>query len=203
MEDLNFYTVDLKYVNFLKESEINKRGKSCVPDMDYTNKGKPKFLCGIVLEINDLNYYVPVSSYTKKQHDNFLIKIDKGRKISSSLRFNYMFPVPGELLKERRISTEPDRHYRNILSQELRHCIKYQDIIRAQAERTYRRVIEGKNPVLKENSCDFVLLEEKCREYLTPQKASLDHSIKETQTNIAKKKYITNNKTLIQTPPVR
>ena len=44
MEKLNFYTVDFKYVDFLKTSEKEKRGFSRVPDMQYGNQ-KVKFLC--------------------------------------------------------------------------------------------------------------------------------------------------------------
>ena len=35
MDKLNFYTVDLRYVNFLKNVEQEKRGFSRVPNMDY------------------------------------------------------------------------------------------------------------------------------------------------------------------------
>lgn len=74
MNKLNFYTVDLQYVNFLKEAEKGKRGFSRIPNMDYGDKGKPKFLCGIVLQINEMDYYVPVTSYKQQKPDNFLIR---------------------------------------------------------------------------------------------------------------------------------
>ena len=51
MDKLNFYSVDLDYVNFLKQAEYEKRGLSRVPNMEYSNKHKPKFLCGIVLQL--------------------------------------------------------------------------------------------------------------------------------------------------------
>ena len=166
MEHLNFYTVDLNYVNFLKSAELKKRGFSRVPNMDYGKQRKPKFLCGIVLQINNQDYYVPVSSYKEKKPDNFLICAANGDVISS-LRFNYMFPVPKELITERRIDTEPDRAYRALLSQELQYCIKNENDIRQLAERTYKRVLLGKNPGLVANSCDFSLLEEQCRVYMS------------------------------------
>ncbi len=92
MEKLNFYTVDLDYVNYLKKVEQDKRGFSRVPNMEYGNLRKPKFLCGIVLQVNNIDYYVPVTSYTQQKPDNFLIKADNGQ-VTSSLRFNYMFPT--------------------------------------------------------------------------------------------------------------
>lgn len=63
MDKLNFYTVDLDYVRYLKQIEMEHRGFSRIPNMDYTNSRKPKLLCGIVLQINNVDYYVPVSSY--------------------------------------------------------------------------------------------------------------------------------------------
>ena len=63
MDKLNFYTVDFEYVKFLKEAEQEYRGFSRVPNVEYGVQRKPKFLCGIVLQINDVDYYVPVTSY--------------------------------------------------------------------------------------------------------------------------------------------
>lgn len=164
MERLNFYTVDLSYVDLLKNAEMKKRGFTRVPNMDYGNNHKPKFLCGIVLQVENIEYYVPVSSCKEQKPDNFLILNAKGQ-VLSSLRFNYMFPVPKEILTERQIDTEPDRAYRSLLAQELLYCRKNQDDILRLAKRTYRRVLLAKNPVLINNSCDFTLLEEVCRSY--------------------------------------
>ena len=89
MEKLNFYTVDLDYVQHLQKAEQEKRGFSRVPNMSYSDKYKQKFLCGIVLQVNDVDYYVPLTSYKQKKPDNFLITADSGQVVSS-LRFNYM-----------------------------------------------------------------------------------------------------------------
>ncbi len=165
MNKLNFYTVDLSYVDFLKNEEMKERGFSRVPNMEYGTGRKQKFLCGVVLTVNQANYFVPVSSYKRQVADNFLIKADNG-EIVSSLRFNYMFPIPLELIHERRIDVEPDVAYRALLSQELRYCIKNQDTIRNFANRTYKRVLLGKDLGLVKNSCDFRLLEKACDFYV-------------------------------------
>ena len=165
MENLNFFTVNLAYVDYLRKAEISTRGFSRVPNMDYGTQRKPKFLCGIVLQVNEKDYYVPVSSFKEQKPDNFLIRAANG-KVVSSLRFNYMFPVPRNLVSERPISTEPDRAYRSLLAQELEYCIKHQDDIRKLATRTYKRVLGGYNPGLIANSCDFQLLEKACLNYV-------------------------------------
>lgn len=169
MDKLNFYTVDLRYVNFLKNAEQEKRGFSRVPNMDYVTQRKPKFLCGVVLQVNSMNYYVPVTSYKQQKPDNFLIKAANGQVVSS-LRFNYMFPVPDQLISVRIIADEPDRSYRALLSQELRYCIKNQETIQHLAERTYKRVLLGKDLGLVANSCDFRLLEQAYSSYIQKEK---------------------------------
>lgn len=164
METINFYFVDSNYVRYLQNAEASVRGRSRVPNMDYGEACKPKFTCGVVLRINDLNYYVPVTSYKRQQRDNFLIYASNGA-VTSSLRFNYMFPVPDGLVTEFRISRLTDPRYKALVAQELRYCIRNEAVIRRLAERTYRRVQLGKDPGLVENSCDFSLLEGKCLAY--------------------------------------
>ena len=75
------------------------------------------------MRIKDIDCYVPVTSYKLQKPDNFLIRASNGQVVSS-LRFNYMFPIPKELVTERTIANEQDRAYRALLSQELRYCIK-------------------------------------------------------------------------------
>ncbi len=171
MDKLNFYTVDLTYVDLLKSAETSKRGFTRVPNMDYGEERKPKFLCGIVLNVGNTDYYVPATSYKQQKPDNFLICSDNGQVVGS-LRFNYMFPVPKELLTERRIDSESDRAYRSLLAQELQYCRKNQEDILHLAERTYKRVLLGKNPGLVANSCDFKLLEEVCSNYISEKSVS-------------------------------
>ena len=184
MDKLNFYTVDLGYVDFLKKAEHEKRGFSRVPNMEYRDKHKPKFLCGIVLQVNNTDYYVPVTSYKQQKPDNFLIKADNGQAVSS-LRFNYMFPIPKGFTSVRSISGEPDRAYRALLSQELRYCIQNQGAIQHLAERTYKRVLLGKDQGLVTNSCDFSLLEQKCVEYTTIQEKKPELTVSDAPSSMA------------------
>ena len=91
MDKLNFFTADFDYVSYLQEAEKKSRGFSRVPHMEYTIGHKQKFLCGVVLQVNGFDYYVPVTSFKQQKPDNFLIAADNGQVVSS-LRFNYMFP---------------------------------------------------------------------------------------------------------------
>ena len=162
---LSFYDVDREYVDYLKQAEIKERGFSCVPDVEYD--GKRKFLCGVVLEVNEHKYYVPVTSYKTKQSENILIIIgkDKHKNVKGSLRFNYMFPVPESCITERIIKNEPDSSRRIFLNAQLRFCINNAKIILNHAKRTYLIVTRELNEGLLSNSCMFKLLENACADY--------------------------------------
>ena len=124
--DLNFYLVKKDYVEYLRSEEKAVRGFTRVPDLKYGYPYKQKFLCGVVVEVNGLSYYVPVTSYKQKKPDNFLI-LSKSGNVVSSLRFNYMIPVPPGSISIREIKNEPDIKYRALLAQELRYCIIHHD----------------------------------------------------------------------------
>lgn len=73
--NIYFYYVKSDYIEYLKDHEITKRGFTCVPNVCYGNT--KKFIFGTVFNIDEINYFVPVSSYSKKQEDVILIKIRK------------------------------------------------------------------------------------------------------------------------------
>ena len=104
--DLFFYDVDADYVKYLKEIETAKRGFTRVPNVQYQKERK--MVCGVVLEINGYKYYVPVSSYKKKQPNNLLIRLedDSFNQVKGSLRFNYMFPVADQYITKRDFNKE-------------------------------------------------------------------------------------------------
>ncbi len=172
MDNLNLYDVDKDYILFLQEAETQHRGFTRVPNMEY--EGEQKFLCGIVLQINGLDYYVPISSYKNKQSESILIIFpdDNYNPIKGSLRFNYMIPVPQNKIKVRVIKDEQRTHRRLFLHKQLEFCNTNVEKIRNQAMRTYKRIINNYNPSLSLNSCDFQFLEQKCMQYVEMQKAA-------------------------------
>lgn len=158
---LKFYEVDGEYIKYLKENADDK-----IPNLEYENH--KKFFCGIVLTINNFNYFAPVSSYNKKAHTVFLI-MDKDRKTKelkpiSSLRFSFMFPCPIEYLNQKDFSKEEEK-YKNLLIKELHYCNENREKIKKLANMVYKL---GLNERSRErfNICDFKKLEEKCLEYI-------------------------------------
>lgn len=158
---LKFYEVDGEYIKYLKENGDDK-----IPNLEYENH--KKFFCGIVLTINNFNYFAPVSSYNKKAHTVFLI-MDKDRETKelkpiSSLRFSFMFPCPIEYLNQKDFSKEEEK-YKNLLIKELHYCNENREKIKKLANMVYKL---GLNERSRErfNICDFKKLEEKCLEYI-------------------------------------
>ncbi len=162
--NLFFYDVDTKYVNYIKKVELEKRGFTRVPDIEYAN-GK-KMVCGVVLEVNGFKYYVPVSSYKIQQSNNILIRLkdDTFNQVKGSLRFNYMFPVDDKYITKRDFSKEnPTR--KEFLRRQWVYCNSIVDDIKKMALDTYNSVIEGKDKGLISASCDFKLLEDAAKKY--------------------------------------
>lgn len=162
---ISFYYVDNEYIQYLKNIELNARGFSCIPNMNYHTNDK--FVYGVVMSIKDLNYYVPFSHYDKQQEDNILIKVNyhKTVKVAGSLRFNYMFPVPKQCLIPVNFSDfAEDRKI--LLRKEYKSCLTLLSKIQKRATKTYQRVISGENKLLNNNSCMFLLLEDACKRYI-------------------------------------
>lgn len=139
--NLKFYEVDGEYIKYLREN-----GDQKIPNIEY-EKHK-KFFCGIVLTINNFNYFAPISSYNKKVHTSFLI-MDKDRetkelKAISSLRFSFMFPCPIEYLSQKDFSKE-DEKYKILLRKELHYCNINRDKIKKKANEVYKLGLNEKN----------------------------------------------------------
>ena len=162
---MDFYIIDEKYIDFLQKYELKHRGITKVPNIKY--KVRDKFSFGAVLNINDIKYYVSVSSFKKRQEANILIIIPGDREeIKGSLRFNYMIPVPDKCLEKLCIKEIDDEKYRTLLNKEYQFCIKNQDKIQKKASQIYSIVTENKKQVLADNSCDFKLLEKAYHKYI-------------------------------------
>lgn len=86
------------YNQYLQRYEKEKRGVTKVPNIRDTERNK--FAFGAVMQVKEINYYVPISSFDKKQEANILIRIPGDEKeVKGSLRFNYMVPVPEECIQ--------------------------------------------------------------------------------------------------------
>lgn len=146
---LKFYEVDKDYIRYLKGYE----GK--IPNIAYDHHDK--FICGILFTINGMNYYAPISSFTKRQRTNVLIKNGKG-KVTSSIRLSFMFPVPPDKVAVKDFAKEAPA-YRRLLMEEAKYCNRHMAEIIDKAQYIYEAVTEKHNQMMCENCCDFKTLE--------------------------------------------
>lgn len=162
---LDLYVVDSKYIQHLQQAEIEARGFTRVPNMDYPD-GKQKLSVGAVLEICGLKYYVGLTSYKIQKSENMLIKIKAKNPIVGSLRFNYMFPVPDCALRLKKIKDEQDVKYKNLLLNEYDFIKNNEKAIIQKAQEVYELVTKktGSQTLLL-NSCDFKVLEQAAKTY--------------------------------------
>ena len=162
--ELRFYTVSEEYIDYLKKYDYR------VSD-NLLSKNQRPFI-GVVLSIDEMNYYVPLTS-PKFKHKLMNESIDfmkiKGGSLGA-INLNNMIPVPKDMVKpiifrEMPIQTPGDLKYKNLLVNQYRWCKGNKEKISKRANRLYRVVISGKNEQLSMRCCDFSLLEKQCRKF--------------------------------------
>ena len=109
-DKLKWYVVEKEYVSYLKKFD-NK-----VANIEYNDRFKPYL--GIIITINEMNYYVPISSVKEKHYkmneDIDFIKINKDDRILGVLNLNNMIPIDNENVTILRyIEIEDYREFKN------------------------------------------------------------------------------------------
>lgn len=153
---LNFYDIDENYINFLKTID------SQVPNVKYDSNNK--FVCGIVLKVNGVNYYAPVSHKTDKQQTNMQI-FDNDVPIAT-IRFSFMIPAFNEVLTRKNFKdiAKTNPSYAALLHAEYSYCSAHLKDIQAKASSVYR-IGCNKNHRLNYTCCDFKKLEAEYLKY--------------------------------------
>lgn len=149
MGELNFYTVDQDYVDELKAIEPK------IPDIQYETHNK--FVCGILFRISGFDYFAPVSSFTKQQKTNFIIK-NVNNKPVGCIRFSFMFPIPEDHRAVKNFHEEDYRRKR-LLLEELVYCNRKAKQIVSKAQHVYRMATTGADAHMAAVCCDFKKLE--------------------------------------------
>ena len=168
---MNWYLVSKKYIEFLKKYD-NKVG-----NVDYGDNIKPYL--GIVLEVNNIKYYVPVSS-PKAKHMNMknnidFLKIEDEGRLLAIININNMIPVPNiclTQLKYRDIANY--RFFKNknevmnyvyLLQLEKKWIDNNENRIIDNACKLYNKCLKYPYSSLVSRCCKFKLLEIKCLEW--------------------------------------
>lgn len=149
---MKLYTINEKYINYLKNFSENIR----------YNKNQSRPYVGVVLQVAEHSYFVPMSS-PKEKHLSMkdtvdFMKIDKGKL--GALNFNNMIPVPSnyaEILDFKKF----DRRYSKLLSEQIRWLERNRDSIKRRAEKLYFLITTRENTVFHKRCNNFLLLEKK------------------------------------------
>lgn len=154
---MRFYDIDVEYTNFLQKHDNQ------IPNIQYSSHNK--FVCGIVISVNGIDYYAPVSSQTKVQRTSFPI-LDKNNNVMATIRFCFMFPAPNFVLTEKNFAeiSKSDKSYADFILEEYNFCKTHKEDILQKAKSVYD-IGCNKNHRLNYTCCDFVLLESVYKQY--------------------------------------
>lgn len=152
-----------EYINYLrtKEPKVLK------------NKNEKRPYIGIVLEMTNYTYFIPLSS-PKPKHKN-MKNMKDFHKIQSGkygvINFNKIIPVPTQCIIDFNFEDEEDIEYRNLLQKQY-NCIKnMRSIIVKKCNMVYNifhtcdEQLTSVDLKIKQRCCNFDLLETMCTEY--------------------------------------
>ena len=170
---MKLYAITDKYINYLREFD-----NRVYDNKEDKRKVTRKYL-GIVLKINELNYYIPMSSPKKSDYKNKeirksvipIIRIVSNEEINDipvlkgTLRISNMIPVPDSELILYEPKNEINKNYKILVEKELEFIRKNEHMIKKYANILYKQKINNYEVSYIKNVVDFKLLEEKCVEY--------------------------------------
>lgn len=157
---IKLYEVNPKYIDYL------------VPHAPHLFQNKQsgqhnerKYI-GIVLIVNNMKYFAPLSSF-KAKHERMKNGLDFIKVGDYAvININNMFPVPDSEYTYVDIPKVKNLQYRKLLMTEYRIIRKLQDKIKKNATEVYKHKInKGNTTALAKRCNDFILLEEKCRQF--------------------------------------
>lgn len=158
--NIHFYEINAHYIDYLSALEPhffhNKR-----PGQLNNRK-----YIGIILQVNDMDYFAPLSSFKPKH-----IKMDESVdfikiKNYAVININNMFPVPEGQYTYIHIQKVKDASYRALLQAEYRIIKKLRNRILQNANTVYKHRIEkGTSTSLGKRCHDFLNLEKACQNY--------------------------------------
>lgn len=157
---LKLYEINSDYITYLSAYAphlfLNKQ---------FHQKNERKFI-GIILEVNNFQYFAPLSSF-KEKHNNMKETIDFIKlKDYAVINLNNMFPVPDNQYTYVDISNVKDSHYRSLLQAEYRIIKANEHKIKKNATIIYKhKLLKGNDTPLAKRCNDFLILEQACNKY--------------------------------------
>lgn len=167
---LNLYSVSDSYIKYLRQFD-----EKIYDNKEEIRTHERKYL-GVVLTVNEFNYYIPMSSPKKSDYKDFknkiiredaktIIRMKEGGRLYGTLRISNMIPVPITELEPYSISNETDIKYKDLVMGELRYINNNKNKIVKYAKIVYNQRIKNIDIPYIKNTVDFRLLEEKLKEW--------------------------------------
>ena len=152
---LFMYNVDEKYREYLRNFDAK---------VSFENNRK---FYGILITENNIDYCIPFTSQVKKKNSKLTINIKNKNKIIAQLLINNMIPVNDNVVRKVIINNEKQKDFFNNEIIYLRNKEVLNEIILKTSN--VINVIKDKSSYdyifFKKICCDFILLEQKCKEY--------------------------------------
>jgi protein AbiQ len=160
MKTLKLYYLDEDYINFLRQFDSKV----------FYNKNQTRPYVGVVYTFDNLNYFAPLSS-PKPKHLKMnnkaidIFKIDDGKL--GIVNINNMIPVPIECLNEVLPLIKNDEKYRHLVENQTTFINNNKQRLFKKIKRFVLQYRKGYLPInIKNRCCNFVLLEEKYKDYI-------------------------------------
>lgn len=160
---MRFYHIKDEYIAFLRQYDQRVA----------LNKQQKRPYIGVVVEVDGVKYYAPLTSpkpkHRRMKNGKDFRKIKQGEY--GAINFNSMIPVTDSALLSFDIEQIPDEQYRRLLQNQYKAVKADRDAIEKTAEELHTLVLTGDallsthDREIKARCCDFALLESVCEGY--------------------------------------
>lgn len=155
---MKLYTVNDDYIEFLHSFD----------EMVLINKKQKRPYVGVVLEVDNVNFFIPLTSpkakHLKMRDSIDFMKLENGSL--GALNLNNMIPVSDVNLNDIQFSKHKDT-YDLLLENQMNFINSHANKIHKKAKILYNYVSNSKKPSVQivQRCVNFKLLAEKCKEY--------------------------------------
>lgn len=158
MRGLKLYEINPKYIKYLAQYQEH----IFISD---GNKASRKYI-GIVLQINGMNYFAPLSSF-KPKHKKMKESVDFIKiRDYAVININNMVPVPEGEYHLVDVNGTKDMQYRYLMQAESREINRQRNRIIKNADIVYKHKLRnGDTTPLARRTNDFKELEKRCKQY--------------------------------------
>lgn len=189
MEEFKLYSVSDEYIEYLRNVFPNVYSNK-IATRTHTRK-----YIGTVIQLEDYNYYVPMSSPKESDYQiagerkvikksiipiiRIVVKNVKGEKeLKGTLRISHMIPVPQSELQLYDIENESDSAYKDLVQNEIIFIRKNQKRILSNAQLLYKQKTENDlSAGYVKAALEYKKLEELCRKFIEDNKGKCSGSV--------------------------